>query len=154
MACLVVFWPHSEALGLAEWARQTGVWSDAWARRSLLAPPLPRGLVHNPNRPLGSRIDVNVPNLDCLAVPAPVAIKRLDQIGLHPEQPEGIPAVHVDEVFGHLPVALSEEAHTRKPGGHNLHGQERFQLRLGLDGADEGQTSIQGWLVELFGWGW
>jgi hypothetical protein len=86
-------------------------------RRSFLALPAPflpapLRLVHNSNHPLATRMEVDVADLDSLAIAAAVAIKRPDEISLEPEQLDCVGAVNVDEIFGHVPMALSQEAHS------------------------------------------
>jgi hypothetical protein len=57
-------------------------------------------------------MEVDVADLDSLAIAAAVAIKRPDEISLEPEQLDCVGAVNVDEIFGHVPMALSQEAHS------------------------------------------
>jgi len=62
-----------------------------------------RGLVDRKSPPMY----VDVPHLDCLLVAAPITLEGLDHLILKPKQLDGITAVYVDVVFGHLAMALS-----------------------------------------------
>ena len=48
---------------------------------------------------------VDVPHLDCLLVATPIMLEGLDHLILKPKQLDGITAVYVDVVFGHLAMA-------------------------------------------------
>jgi hypothetical protein len=51
---------------------------------------------------------VDVPHLDCLLVAAPITLEGLDHLILKPQQLDGVVAVNVDEVLGHVAMALSK----------------------------------------------
>ena len=51
---------------------------------------------------------MDVPHLDCLLVAALITVKGLNHLILKPKQLDGITAVYVDVVFGHLAMALSK----------------------------------------------
>jgi hypothetical protein len=55
-------------------------------------------------------MDVDVPNFDCLLVATPITVEGLDHLILKPKQLDGITAVYVDVVFGHLAMALSKKS--------------------------------------------
>jgi hypothetical protein len=51
---------------------------------------------------------VDVPHLDCLLVAAPIPVEGLDHLILKPKQLDGVTAVYVDVVVGHVAMALSK----------------------------------------------
>jgi hypothetical protein len=74
---------------------------------SLLLSPFTLSGIDDPDHPLGPRVDLKVSNLNRLAVAPPMPVERLDQIKLKPEQLGGVGAIGIDEVFGHLVLALT-----------------------------------------------
>ena len=53
---------------------------------------------------------VDVPDFDRLLVAAPTTVEGLDHLILKPKQLDGITAVYIDVVFGHLAMALSKKS--------------------------------------------
>src|ERR1700730_7733101 len=68
---------------------------------------------------------VDVPHLDCLLVAAPITLEGLDQVILKPKQLDGVVAVNVDEVLGHVAMALSKKSQAGyAPGGIDISGPQ------------------------------
>jgi hypothetical protein len=53
---------------------------------------------------------VDVPDLHSLPITPPVTIKGSDHLILKPKELDGVTAVYVDVVFGHLAMALSKKS--------------------------------------------
>jgi hypothetical protein len=68
------------------------------------------GWIYDPDHSLPPGMYVDVPHLDCLLVAAPITLEGLDHVILKPKQLDGITAVYVDVVFGHLAMALSKKS--------------------------------------------
>ena len=68
------------------------------------------GWIYDPDHSLPPGMYVDVPHLDCLLVAAPITLEGLDHLILKPKQLDGITAVYVDVVFGHLAMALSKKS--------------------------------------------
>jgi hypothetical protein len=68
------------------------------------------GWIYDPDHSLPPGMYVDVPHLDCLLVAAPITVEGLDHLILKPKQLDGITAVYVDVVFGHLAMALSKKS--------------------------------------------
>jgi hypothetical protein len=67
---------------------------DAWVRVSFAATPVSIvGWIDDPDHSLASRMDVDVPHLDCLLVAAPITLEGLDHLILKPKQLDGVVAV-------------------------------------------------------------
>jgi hypothetical protein len=98
--------PHRRALarlfyvGLTQWVRV----SFAHTRVSIV------GWIYDPDHSLPPGMYVDVPHLDRLLIAAPITLEGLDHIILKPKQLDGITAVYVDVVFGHLAMALSKKS--------------------------------------------
>ena len=84
---------------------------DAWVRVSFAHTRVSIvGWIYDPDHSLPPGMYVDVPHLDCLLVAAPITLEGLDHLILKPKQLDGVVAVNVDEVFGHLAMALSKKS--------------------------------------------
>ena len=84
---------------------------DAWVRVSFAHTRVSIvGWIYDPDHSLPPGMYVDVPHLDCLLVAAPITLEGLDHLILKPKQLDGITAVYVDVVFGHLAMALSKKS--------------------------------------------
>ena len=84
---------------------------DAWVRVSFAHTRVSIvGWIYDPDQSLPPGMYVDVPHLDCLLVAAPITVEGLDHLILKPKQLDGITAVYVDVVFGHLATALSKKS--------------------------------------------
>src|ERR1700730_14644987 len=73
----------------------------------------PRSIVRRiyyPDHSLRSGMYVDVPDFDRLLVAAPITLEGLDHVILKPKQLDGVVAVNVDEVLGHVAMALSKKS--------------------------------------------
>jgi hypothetical protein len=73
----------------------------------------PRSIVRRiyyPDHSLRSGMYVDVPDFDRLLVAAPITVEGLDHVILKPKQLDGVVAVNVDEVLGHVAMALSKKS--------------------------------------------
>src|ERR1700730_7467841 len=73
----------------------------------------PRSIVRRiyyPDHSLRSGMYVDVPDFDRLLVAAPISVEGLDHVILKPKQLYGVVAVNVDEVLGHVAMALSKKS--------------------------------------------
>jgi hypothetical protein len=78
---------------------------------SFLTTPLSiAGWIDDSDHSLASRMDVDVSDFHCLLVAALITVEGLDHVILKPKQLDGVVAVNVDEVFGHLAMALSKKS--------------------------------------------
>jgi CheY-like chemotaxis protein len=68
------------------------------------------GWIYDPDHSLRPGMYVDVPHLDCLLVAAPISVEGLDHRILKPKQLDGVVAVNVDEVLGHLAMALPKKS--------------------------------------------
>ena len=68
------------------------------------------GWIYDPDHSLPPGMYVDVPHLDCLLVAAPITLEGLDHLILKPKQLDGVVAVNVDEVLGHVAMALSKKS--------------------------------------------
>ena len=66
--------------------------------------------IYDPDHSLAAGMYVDVPDFDRLLVAALITVKGLDHLILKPKQLDGITAVYVDVVFGHLAMALSKKS--------------------------------------------
>ena len=66
--------------------------------------------IYDPDDALPAGMYVDVPHLDRLLVAAPITLEGLDHLILKPQQLDGVVAVYVDEVLGHLAMALSKKS--------------------------------------------
>src|SRR4030088_701066 len=80
--------------------------------------------IYDPDHSLPPGMYVDVPNLDCLLVAAPITLEGLDHLILKPKQLDGITAVYVDVVFGHL-VTPSRSATTGAGPEYRCVGSKR-----------------------------
>src|SRR6478672_2431086 len=85
---------------------------------------------------------VDVPHLDRLLVAAPITLEGLDHLILKPKQLDGVVAVNVDEVLGHVAMALSKKSQAGKTSRNDLHRQEGLKLGPRLHGIYSGQSGI------------
>ena len=82
---------------------------DAWVRVSFAHTRVSIvGWIYDPDHSLPPGMYVDVPHLDCLLVAAPITLEGLDHLILKPQQLDGVVAVNVDEVLGHVAMALSK----------------------------------------------
>src|SRR6202048_2900979 len=87
---------------------------DACVRVSFAPPRVSIvGWIYDPDHSLPPGMYVDVPHLDCLLVAAPITVERLDHIILKPKQLDGVVAVNVDEVLGHVIDPKITEAEPR-----------------------------------------
>jgi hypothetical protein len=94
-------WPDSRAAGRCR--------PDAWGR--FAATPLSIvGWIYDPDHSLRPGMYVDVPDFDRLLVAAPITVEGLDHLILKPKQLDGVTAVYVDVVFGHVAMALSKKS--------------------------------------------
>src|SRR5450631_3219800 len=117
----------------AAWRSDKGTSFRPRCMGSFTAFARPRRRVDDANDALAPRIEMDVLHLYRLAVAPAVSVKRLDQVGLQPEQLDRKATIDVDEVLGHLTMALPQETQTRKAGGDDLHRHQGFHLGSGLD---------------------
>src|SRR3984893_7941093 len=76
---------------------------DAWVRVSFAHTRVSIvGWIYDPDHSLRPGMYVDVPHLDCLLVAAPITVEGLDHLIPKPKQLDGITAVYVDVVLGHL----------------------------------------------------
>jgi hypothetical protein len=68
------------------------------------------GWIYDPDHSLPPGMYVDVPHLDCLLVAALITVEGLDHLILKPQQLDGVVAVNVDEVLGHVAMALSKKS--------------------------------------------
>jgi hypothetical protein len=52
---------------------------------------------------------VDVTDLDCPLIAPPITLKALDHLTLKPQELEGVVAINVDVVLGHVLLALAEK---------------------------------------------
>ena len=78
-----------------------------------------------------------------------MSVKGLYQIELKPQQLVGVIAIHADVLLGHVLVALTQKSQPREPGRNDLDCYKCLQLRPALNRVDDGQCSVQRWLIEL-----
>jgi hypothetical protein len=84
---------------------------DAWFRVSFAHTRVSiLGWIYDPDHSLPPGMYVDVPHLDCLLVAALITVEGLDQLILKPKQLDGITAVYVDVVVGHVAMALSKKS--------------------------------------------
>ena len=84
---------------------------DAWVRVSFAHTRVSIvGWIYDPDHSLPPGMYVDVPHLDCLLVAAPITLEGLDPLILKPKQLDGVVAVNVDEVLGHVAMALSKKS--------------------------------------------
>jgi hypothetical protein len=62
-------------------------------------------------------------------VAPPMPVKGLDQVKLEPQKLVGVGAVGIDVLVGHVPLALTQKAKSRKSRRDDLDRNERFQFR-------------------------
>jgi hypothetical protein len=85
--------------------------ADAWVRVSFAYTAVSiLGWIYDPDHSLPPGMYVDVPHLDRLLVAAPITLEGLDHIILKPKQLDGVVAVNVDEVLGHVAMALSKKS--------------------------------------------
>jgi hypothetical protein len=72
------------------------------------------GWIYDPDHSLPPGMYVDVPHLDCLLVAAPITLEGLYHLILKPKQLDGVVAVNVDEVLGHVAMALSKKSQAGK----------------------------------------
>src|ERR1700738_1962026 len=84
---------------------------DAWVRVSFAHTRVSIvGWIYDPDHSLPPGMYVDVPHLDSLLIAALITVERLDHIILKPQQLDGVVAVNVDEVLGHVAMALSKKS--------------------------------------------
>src|ERR1700738_4881580 len=84
---------------------------DAWVRVSFAHTRVSIvGGIFYPDPSLPPGMYVDVPHLDCLLVAAPITLEGLDHLILKPKQLDGVVAVNVVEVLGHVAMALSKKS--------------------------------------------
>jgi hypothetical protein len=66
--------------------------------------------IYDPDHSLPPGMYVDVPHLDCLLVAALITVEGLDQVILKPKKFDRVVAVNVDEVLGHVAMALSKKS--------------------------------------------
>src|ERR1700738_4662212 len=86
------------------------------------------GRIYDPDHTLPPGMYVDVPPLDCLLVAAPITVEGLDHLILKPKQLDGVVAVNVDEVLGHVAMALSKESEWGRTSRNDLHRQNGLML--------------------------
>jgi hypothetical protein len=92
---------------------------------------------------------VDVPDFDCLLVAAPITVEGLDHLILKPKQLDGITAVYVDVVFGHVAMALSKKSKAGNTSRNDLHRHDGLKLAPRLHRIYNGQGGIQCCLFKL-----
>jgi hypothetical protein len=123
---------------------------DAWVRVSFAHTRVSIvGWIYDPDHSLPPGMNVDVPHLDCLLVAAPITLEGLDHLILKPKQLDGVVAVNVDEVLGHVAMALSKKSQAGKTSRNDLHRQEGLKLGPRLHGIYSGQSGIQCCLFKL-----
>ena len=84
---------------------------DAWVRVSFAHTRVSIvGWIYDPDHSLPPGMYVDVPHLDCLLVAALITVEGLDQVILKPKKFDRVVAVNVDEVLGHVAMALSKKS--------------------------------------------
>jgi hypothetical protein len=77
---------------------------------SFLTTPLSiAGWIDDPDHSLTSGMYVDVPDFDCLLIAPSVTVEGLDHLILKPKELDGVVAINVDVVLGHLLLALSKK---------------------------------------------
>jgi hypothetical protein len=66
--------------------------------------------IENTNDPLGPGVYVHMPDLHRLLVAPPITVESLDHVILKPKKFDRVVAVNVDEVLGHVVLALSKHS--------------------------------------------
>src|SRR3984893_4482596 len=107
------------------------------------------GWIYYPDHSLPPGMYVDVPHLDCLLVAALITLEGLDHVILKPKQLDGVVAVNVDEVLGHVAMALSKKSQAGKTSRNDLHRQKGLKLGPRLHGIYCGQGGIQCCLFKL-----
>src|ERR1700720_3564787 len=101
------------------------------------------GGIYDPDNPLAPGLVVDVPHLDCLLVAALITVEGLDQVILKPKKFDRVVAVNVDEVLGHVAMALSKKSQAGKTSRNDLHRQKGLKLGPRPHGIYSGQSGIQ-----------
>jgi hypothetical protein len=101
---------------------------------SFLASPLSlSGSIDDSNHPLGSGMDMDVPDLHRLLVTPLMSVKGLDQIKLKPKQLGGKAAVHANVNLIHENLALTQEFEPGKAGRRDLNRNQGRKFCTGVD---------------------
>src|ERR1700738_5342973 len=102
---------------------------DAWVRVSFAHTRVSIvGWIYDPDHSLPPGMYVDVPHLDCLLIAAPITVEGLDHVILKPQQLDGVVAVNVDEVLGHVAMALSNSESSFPDANHNGISQTLGQM--------------------------
>src|ERR1700738_4882954 len=108
---------------------------DAWVRVSFAATRVSIvRWIYDPDPFLPPGMSVTVPHLDCLLVAALITVEGLDQVILKPKKFDRVVAVNVDEVLGHVAMALSKKSQAGKTSRNDLHRQNCLKLGPRLHG--------------------
>jgi hypothetical protein len=76
----------------------------------LTAPLSIVGWIYDPDHSLASGMYVDVPHFDRLLIAPSITLKGLDHLTLKPKELDGVVAINVDVVLGHMLLALSKKA--------------------------------------------
>lgn len=106
---------------------------DVWGRLSFFGTPFFFTRINDADQPLGTGMDVEMMDLHGLLMAPPMPVESLDQIKLQPEELIGVGAISSDEFLGHVVLALSQKAKSRKARCDDLDRNKRFQFRPTLN---------------------
>ena len=101
---------------------------------SFLAIPLAlfSGSIDDTNHPLGSGMDVEVPNFYRLLVPPPMPVEGVDHVKLQSKKLNGVVPVHADIDLIEVMLGLAQEFRACEPDSRNFNREQSFELGLRL----------------------